>query len=148
VALALRLSGRQRAQPVRHRQHGLAAGRPRGPSAAVIPLARVRAAAAAAGAAGVPAASGGAAPESAPVPLDPEQAHRAKLAALQALLALGDAKAEQAARSGGAQFADTEAVGDDDYAATQLFDRSEAPSGQASLLNLDKDPRKARRAQR
>ena len=83
-------------------------------------------------------------PQRSPWPLEelaaltPEQAHQAKLAALQALLALGDAKAERAAESGQGQFADTQPA-DEEYPATQFVDRGD-PAQPVSLLNLDKLP--------
>ena len=121
VALALRMSARQRSRRQRQRDGGKSASRG-GKAGPVIALAQARAAAPA-----VPAE-----------PLTPEQAHKAKLAALQAMLALGDAKAERAAKSGKMHFADTEPV-DDDYANTQFVERADS-SREISLLDLDRVP--------
>ncbi len=65
--------------------------------------------------------------------LTPEQAHRAKLVALQALLAQGDAHAERARTP---DYADTQTFSDD-YAVTQFGDDAAAPPPPLSLLNLD-----------
>ena len=136
VALALRVPKRQPTRHASHKEATAHAAKHRAGSAPVIPLAAVRARAAAADA---PA-------KSAPVEaLDPEQARLAKVAALQAMLALGDAQAERVAKSGKAQFADTEAA-DEGYAATQFAER-DSPTTQISLLNLDKVPSKRKRAQ-
>ncbi len=72
------------------------------------------------------------------VPLDPEQAHKAKLAALQAMLALGDERAEREAKSGKVQFADTQPL-DDLAAAAPSAGRSDAAK-EISLLDLDRVP--------
>jgi hypothetical protein len=135
AAAVLRLSARQRkSSPSRARDKSLSDA-----------MARARAAesAAPAGAAAT-AASAAAAPA---LPLDPVQAHKAKLAALQAVLALGDAKAERDAKAGRSSFADTQALDDDDdYAATQFVDRGEAAAASGSLMNLDRpDPVRQRR---
>ncbi len=75
-------------------------------------------------------------------PVDPEQAHQAKLAALQALLAQGDGKGKVKGQDG--QFADTEPT-DHGYASTEFVDRADPPTMQISLLNLDKaQPRRKR----
>ncbi|MFO1327906.1 MAG: hypothetical protein U1F56_11155 [Rubrivivax sp.] len=129
IALALRMSARQRKrraqqQLTKTRPRSARAGaRPAAAPAQVIPLARARAEAAAE-----------AATSKAPANQDPEAAHKAKLAALQALLALGDAKAEQAK---GVSFADTQPAGDE-YASTQFVDG--APN--VSLLDLERLPAK------
>ncbi len=74
--------------------------------------------------------------------LTPEQAHRAKLVALQALLAAGDAKAAQRQPP---DYADTQAF-NDDYPPTQFGDDMGASPPPVSLLNLDAAaPRPARR---
>ena len=86
-------------------------------------------------------------PGMAAVPLNPEQARLAKLAALQAMLALGDAKAERAAKSGKVKFADTEPA-DEGYASTEFVDCADPPTMQISLLNLDKVPPKRSRRRR
>jgi len=72
------------------------------------------------------------------VPVDPEQAHQAKLAALKSLLAQGDKMGKDG------QFSDTEAT-DQGYASTEFADRADPPTMQISLLNLDKaKPRRKR----
>lgn len=127
VALALRMSGRQRRRTTRagHRASTAVAAHPRvvhdGAPSASMARARAEAAAAAAAAAGAAAAR-------AAEPQSPEEAHKAKLAALQAMLALGDAKAE---KDGGSQtFADTQPV-DDSHATTQ-FSESQLPDARAA----------------
>ncbi|MFT3817914.1 MAG: hypothetical protein QM750_09850 [Rubrivivax sp.] len=137
VALALRLSSRQRLRQRQMHQHQAQKAAARG---AVKPAAR----AAARGAA--PARSPAPAPAAVPAaPLDPEQAHKAKLAALQAMLALGDERAEREARSGKVQFADTQPMDDD--AASPFAGRGDAAQ-EISLLNLDRVPAPAPRPAR
>jgi flagellar basal body-associated protein FliL len=135
VALALRLSSRQQAARLRRRPSGAASAVvPESRMGKVVPLASARAAAAQRQAqATEPAAS----PATPNPPLTPEPAHQAKLVALQALLALGDAQAERAAKSGRGHFADTQPAEDDP--STQFLDRLD-PAQPVSLLNLDKLP--------
>lgn len=73
----------------------------------------------------------------------PEQAHQAKLEALQAMLALGD-KEQAAAKAGDGSFPDTQPT-DPGYASTEFVDRADPPTIQVSLLNLDQAPRKRSR---
>lgn len=154
AALALRMSARQRERAALRRAAAAAVLPAHATSAAVIPLSRVRAAQQAAklvaarraaATAGLhkpanqatrsaePALAGGLDADSAPVPLDPATAaHKAKLDALQAMLALGDARA---AREAGAQ------AGRSGFADTQTLDDADAPNPPTlplSLLNLDR----------
>lgn len=136
VALALRLARRQ-SQAVKSGTVGAKASRTRREArAAPAPTPGLSPAPA-------PAASSTVASMSRPPaePLTPEQAHQAKLEALQAMLALGDAKAEALARGGKAQFADTQPT--EDYPTTQFSDRDN-PASQISLLALDKVKSKGR----
>ena len=137
AALALRMSARQQGSRVRRRPPGAAAAvAPRARSGEGVPLAPARTAA-------VHRHTATAAPGKAPAvpsaPLTPEQAHQAKLVALKALLALGDAQAERAAKSGHGHFADTQPA--EDYPSTQFADRND-PAQPVSLLNLDKLPQR------
>ncbi|MBK9360934.1 MAG: hypothetical protein IPM99_07275 [Rubrivivax sp.] len=59
-------------------------------------------------------------------PLTPGQAHQAKLVALKALLALGDARADRAASRAIATSADTQPA--EDYPSTQFADRNDPRS--------------------
>ncbi len=125
VALAVRTSTRQRVRQSRHRQAAVKTGKPKAAPASkakVTPVVMAKPATAA----------------------NPEQAHQAKVAALQAMLALGDAKAKGTGKPGDDQFADTDAT-DQGYASTQFVDRSDPPTVQISLLNLDKVPAKRSR---
>jgi hypothetical protein len=134
AALALRLSSRQQAARLRRRPSGAASAVvPESRMGKVVPLASARAAAQRQVQATEPAAS----PATPNPPLTPEPAHQAKLVALQALLALGDAQAERAAKSGRGHFADTQPAEDDP--STQFLDRLD-PAQPVSLLNLDKLP--------
>jgi hypothetical protein len=143
VALTLRLSSRQRGRAPARRPAAAGPGRARRPAAPVTGMG----AALAASRASARISADRAVPDAALPPAeppDPVQAHQAKLAALQALLELGDAKAAAAEASGIGRFADTEPV-DDDYAATQFVDRSDAAAAASPLLNLDKlKPRRSR----
>lgn len=129
VALALR------SRPRRHRR----AGKPR-------PSSRPRAAAPAAAARSAPATVKATTLASATRVAEPtpEQAHQAKLEALQAMLALGD-REQAAAKGKGVSFADTEPT-DAGYASTEFVDRADPPTIQVSLLNLDKEQRKRPRS--
>ena len=138
---ALRLCcGHPEVHDGRQRSRQRRSGEGKGGSAAKVRSAAVVSLAAAAKARGSTArsASPAAASPAPAAPMTPEQAHQAKLAALQALLALGDAKAEREAESGHGQFADTQPA-EDEYPATQFVDRSD-PAQPVSLLNLDKLP--------
>lgn len=104
IALALRLSARP--QPARRvAARGAAGSTKAAPSVAAARAAVARAAAS---------------------PVPPQNAHEARLAALQAMLALGDERAEREAESGGLQFADTQPV-DDDYLSTQAIEPLRVP---------------------
>lgn len=144
LALALRQLSRQRkpAALARRMAHHRAAvpsqaGALAPAASRAMPLDAAKATAASRAAAASPATAAAAAPTAAPAA--PLSAHDSKLQALQALLALGDARAEREPVSG---FDDTQPV-DERYAATQFADRRDNPPSQLSLLNLDKASRRA-----
>jgi hypothetical protein len=134
VALALRRNPRPRRRAASRRPAAAPAARPR----AAAPAARARSAPPATVKA-TTLASATRVPEP-----TPEQAHQAKLEALQAMLALGD-RDQAAAKARAGSFPDTEPT-DAGYAATEFVDRADPPKAQASLLNLDREQRKRPRS--
>ncbi len=131
VALALRMTGRQRARKRRAAvASSLAVAREKGArnvAAGSALRSRDRSLAANPPLSPTPAAA-------------PEDAHQARLQALQALLALGDAKAEEDAESGHGFFADTQPLEEQTPQPAASL-RASTPV-QSPLLHLDEAPRR------